>query len=136
PGPLYERIRSLARATKASPFMVVQAAVAALLTRLGAGTTKSAPKAAPRSTSKSASESAPAKSTTKSVPAQTSEAPARASGHTNRAASRGDYTVRGGDTLSGIAERHGTTWRKIYAANRAVIGGDPDLIMPGQRLDL
>jgi LysM repeat protein len=97
----------------------------------GSATTKSAPK----STSQSASKSAP-KSTTKSAPAQASEAPARASGHTNRAASRGDYTVRGGDTLSGIAERHGTTWRKIYAANRAVIGGDPDLIMPGQRLDL
>ncbi|MER5920796.1 transglycosylase family protein [Streptomyces mirabilis] len=97
----------------------------------GSATTKSAPKAASKSTSKSAS-----KSTTKSAPAQASEAPARASGHTNRAASRGDYTVRGGDTLSGIAERHGTTWRKIYAANRAVIGGDPDLIMPGQRLDL
>ncbi|MFC9641033.1 transglycosylase family protein [Streptomyces mirabilis] len=93
----------------------------------GSATTKSAPKAASKSTSKS---------TTKSAPAQASEAPARASGHTNRAASRGDYTVRGGDTLSGIAERHGTTWRKIYAANRAVIGGDPDLIMPGQRLDL
>jgi LysM repeat protein len=90
----------------------------------GSATTKSAPKAAPT------------ESTTKSAPAQASEAPARASGHTNRAASRGDYTVRGGDTLSGIAERHGTTWRKIYAANRAVIGGDPDLIMPGQRLDL
>ncbi|WP_328981633.1 transglycosylase family protein [Streptomyces mirabilis] len=98
----------------------------------GSATTKSAPKAAPKSTSKSA----PTKSTTRSAPAQTSEAPARASGHPNRAASRGDYTVRGGDTLSGIAERHGTTWRKIYAANRAVIGGDPDLIMPGQRLDL
>ncbi|MFF0124625.1 transglycosylase family protein [Streptomyces mirabilis] len=97
----------------------------------GSATTESAPKAASKSTSKSAS-----KSTTKSAPAQASEAPARASGHTNRAASRGDYTVRGGDTLSGIAERHGTTWRKIYAANRAVIGGDPDLIMPGQRLDL
>ncbi|MFF4727970.1 transglycosylase family protein [Streptomyces mirabilis] len=102
----------------------------------GSATTKSAPKAAPKSMSKSASKSAPTKSTTKSAPAQASEAPARASGHTNRAASRGDYTVRGGDTLSGIAERHGTTWRKIYAANRAVIGGDPDLIMPGQRLDL
>ncbi|GDY48199.1 hypothetical protein SANT12839_090810 [Streptomyces antimycoticus] len=38
PGPLYEQVRALARATKASPFMVVQAAVAALLTRLGAGT--------------------------------------------------------------------------------------------------
>lgn len=80
--------------------------------------------------------SAPTESRAKSAPAQASEAPARASGHTNRAASRGDYTVRGGDTLSGIAERQGTTWRKIYAANRAVIGGDPDLIMPGQRLDL
>ncbi len=71
----------------------------------GSATTKSAPK----STSQSASKSAP-KSTTKSAPAQASEAPARASGHTNRAASRGDYTVRGGDTLSAIAERHGTTW--------------------------
>jgi nucleoid-associated protein YgaU len=98
----------------------------------GSATTKSAPK----STSKSASKSAPTESRAKSAPAQASEAPARASGHTNRAASRGDYTVRGGDTLSGIAERQGTTWRKIYAANRAVIGGDPDLIMPGQRLDL
>jgi nucleoid-associated protein YgaU len=102
----------------------------------GSATTKSAPKAAPRSTSNSASKSAPTESRAKSAPAQASEAPARASGHTNRAASRGDYTVRGGDTLSGIAERQGTTWRKIYAANRAVIGGDPDLIMPGQRLDL
>ncbi|MFJ1607689.1 transglycosylase family protein [Streptomyces sp. NPDC088253] len=102
----------------------------------GSATTKSAPKAAPKSTSKSASKSAPTESTAKSAPAQASEAPARASGHTNRAASRGDYTVRGGDTLSGIAERHATTWREIYAANRAVIGGDPDLIVPGQRLDL
>ncbi|WP_329534813.1 LysM peptidoglycan-binding domain-containing protein [Streptomyces sp. NBC_01450] len=98
----------------------------------GSATTKSAPK----STSKSASKSAPTESRAKSAPAKASEAPAHASGHTNRAASRGDYTVRGGDTLSGIAERQGTTWRKIYAANRAVIGGDPDLIMPGQRLDL
>ncbi|WP_143677414.1 LysM peptidoglycan-binding domain-containing protein, partial [Streptomyces scabiei] len=45
-------------------------------------------------------------------------------------------TVRRGDTLSGVAARHGTTWRQVYAANRAVIGGDPDMIVPGQRLDL
>ncbi|WP_406479445.1 transglycosylase family protein [Streptomyces sp. NBC_01615] len=78
------------------------------------------------------------KSTPKSAPSKSKppKAPARPSGHTNRDASRGDYTVRGGDTLSGIAARHATTWRKIYAANRAVIGGDPDLIVPGQRLDL
>ncbi|MFI6492689.1 transglycosylase family protein [Streptomyces sp. NPDC050564] len=82
----------------------------------GSAVTKSAPKSAP-STSKP------------------SKAPARPSGHTNRGSSRGDYTVRSGDTLSGIAARHGTTWREIYAANRAVIGGDPDVIVPGQRLD-
>lgn len=62
--------------------------------------------------------------------------PSRPVGHADRGSSRGDYTVRQGDTLNGIAARHGTTWRQVYAANRAVIGGDPDLIVPGQRLDL
>ncbi|SOB81284.1 amino acid adenylation domain-containing protein [Streptomyces sp. 1331.2] len=37
PEALYARIRGLARSAQASPFMVLQAAVAALLTRLGAG---------------------------------------------------------------------------------------------------
>jgi nucleoid-associated protein YgaU len=55
---------------------------------------------------------------------------------TGRSASRGDYTVREGDTLSTIAARHGTTWQRIHAANRAVIGDDPDMIVPGQRLAL
>ncbi|MEU2930901.1 transglycosylase family protein [Streptomyces sp. NPDC007251] len=73
--------------------------------------------------------------TTKSAPAKT---PKRPAGHTNRSESRGtgDYTVREGDTLSVIAARHGTTWQRIYAANKKVIGDDPDLIVPGQRLAL
>ncbi|MFE1291857.1 transglycosylase family protein [Streptomyces sp. NPDC058751] len=74
----------------------------------------------------------------KSVPAKREPArtPARTPDHADRGSSRGNYTVREGDTLSGIAARHGTTWRKIYAANRSVIGGDPDLIVPGQRLEI
>ncbi|GAA3774538.1 LysM peptidoglycan-binding domain-containing protein [Streptomyces chiangmaiensis] len=85
--------------------------------------------AATRSSSGSATtESAPSK--------QPAKAPERSTGHTGRGSSRGDYTVRSGDTLSGIAERHGTTWERLYARNRAVIGGDPDLIVPGQRLEL
>ncbi|WP_373466066.1 hypothetical protein [Streptomyces sp. V3I8] len=28
------------------------------------------------------------------------------------------------------------TWQRLYAANRAVVGGDPDVIVPGQRLKL
>ena len=68
------------------------------------------------------------------------KAPERASGHTHRGSdrgsSRGDYLVRPGDTLSGIAARHGTSWQRLYAANKAVIGGDPDVIVPGQRLEI
>ncbi|MEU9917523.1 transglycosylase family protein [Streptomyces sp. NPDC051001] len=87
-----------------------------------------------------ASGSAPAVSsgsaTTKAAPSKPSKAPARYRSHADRGASRGDYTVRKGDTLSGIAARHRTTWQAIHAANKAVIGGDPHLIVPGQRLEI
>ncbi|MFE6165758.1 transglycosylase family protein [Streptomyces sp. NPDC056486] len=48
------------------------------------------------------------------------------------------YTVVRGDTLSGIAEERRVSggWRQLYDANRKAIGGDPDLITPGQRLAL
>ncbi|MFC8130846.1 transglycosylase family protein [Streptomyces sp. NPDC057302] len=48
------------------------------------------------------------------------------------------YTVVRGDTLSQIADerRVGGGWRQLYEANRTTIGGDPDLITPGQRLAL
>ncbi|MET7383541.1 transglycosylase family protein [Streptomyces sp. NPDC005526] len=69
----------------------------------------------------------------KAAPAQErAKAPARTTGHTDH----GEYTVREGDTLSGIAARHGTTWQRLYAVNQTVVGGDPDLIVPGQRLVL
>lgn len=53
-------------------------------------------------------------------------------------------TVRPGDSLWSIAARHlapgasdaqvDAAWRAWYAANRPVIGADPDLILPGQLL--
>lgn len=43
------------------------------------------------------------------------------------------YTVRSGDTLSGIAERHGTTWQHLAKLNDLA---NPDLIHPGQALKL
>ncbi|MFF5403941.1 peptidoglycan DD-metalloendopeptidase family protein [Streptomyces misionensis] len=48
------------------------------------------------------------------------------------------YTVVRGDTLSGIAEDQHVPggWRPLYAGNRATVGADPDLILPGQRLTL
>ncbi|MYU25337.1 transglycosylase family protein [Streptomyces sp. SID8352] len=56
----------------------------------------------------------------------------------SRAGTARMYTVVTGDTLSGIADdaevRGG--WHRLYQANRATIGSDPDLIVPGQRLAL
>jgi murein DD-endopeptidase MepM/ murein hydrolase activator NlpD len=51
---------------------------------------------------------------------------------------RESYTVARGDSLSGIAsaERVQGGWQRLYAANRGVVGADPDLILPGQRLTL
>ncbi|WP_329246840.1 LysM peptidoglycan-binding domain-containing protein [Streptomyces sp. NBC_01478] len=93
-------------------------------------------KSTTKKSTKSTSGSTTKKSTRKATPSQPAETPARGTNNASRGTSRGDYTVREGDTLSGIAAEHGTTWRKIYAANRSVIGTDPDLIVPGQQLDL
>jgi len=49
------------------------------------------------------------------------------------------YTVQKGDSLSKIAKHHlgdANAWRRIYEANKATIGDDPDKIFPGQKLKL
>jgi nucleoid-associated protein YgaU len=49
------------------------------------------------------------------------------------------YTVKKGDSLSKIAKRvygDAQQWRKIYEANRDIVGDNPDLIHPGQTLKL
>ncbi len=46
----------------------------------------------------------------------------------------GNYTVGAGDTLSTIARANGTTWQQVYADNRDVIGGNPNVLRIGQRL--
>ncbi|MFJ8229796.1 transglycosylase family protein [Streptomyces sp. NPDC094448] len=49
---------------------------------------------------------------------------------------REGYTVARGDSLSRIADTKNVQggWPKLYEQNRATVGSDPDLIMPGQRL--
>jgi nucleoid-associated protein YgaU len=48
------------------------------------------------------------------------------------------YTVKSGDTLSTIAERENVNggWQALYERNRNMVGGNPDLILPGQVLAL
>jgi hypothetical protein len=48
-------------------------------------------------------------------------------------------TVHSGNTLSGLAAQycgatHTNDWTGIYAANKATIGSNPNLILPGQKL--
>ncbi|WP_316526575.1 transglycosylase family protein [Kitasatospora brasiliensis] len=61
--------------------------------------------------------------------AATQQAP-HAAGH--------DYTVRAGDTLSTIAAAQGVSggWQALYQENHATVGGNPNLILPGQVLHL
>ncbi|MFJ3903738.1 LysM peptidoglycan-binding domain-containing protein [Streptomyces sp. NPDC090025] len=54
-----------------------------------------------------------------------------------RAASLTHAVVKG-DTLSKIARKYSVSggWKSLYQANRAVVGADPGLIHPGQKLSL
>ncbi len=47
------------------------------------------------------------------------------------------YTVQSGDSLSKIAKKlygDANNWHKLYDANKTLIGDNPDMIQPGQRL--
>lgn len=47
------------------------------------------------------------------------------------------YTVVKGDNLSAIAKKFGLSgWKELYEVNKGVIGGNPNLIYPGQKLTI
>ncbi|MET8178087.1 transglycosylase family protein [Streptomyces sp. NPDC005336] len=90
-----------------------------------------APQSGPKVLKASAKESRPTKQVKQSKPTPTS-----LPGHASTKSGR--YVVVSGDSLSGIADAYdvGGGWKALYATNRAAIGGDPDLIHPGQKLSL
>ncbi|WP_338699439.1 transglycosylase family protein [Streptomyces sp. Q6] len=60
--------------------------------------------------------------------------------HASRGDERGEgaYTVRSGDNLWDIADAQDVDggWAALYDLNKKEVGSDPDLIIPGQSLDL
>lgn len=57
-------------------------------------------------------------------------------GEQPQATGQDTYTVKSGDSLSKIAKHYygdANAWKKIYEANKATIGSNPDLIKPGQQ---
>ncbi|MFE7762586.1 transglycosylase family protein [Streptomyces sp. NPDC057438] len=59
-------------------------------------------------------------------------------GGASREAVEGGYTVRVGDSLTGIVNSLGLDggWRTLYSENESTVGTDPDLILPGQTLEV
>ncbi|WP_431942988.1 transglycosylase family protein [Micromonospora marina] len=95
----------------------------AAATRSERATTKAAPKkAAPKRAA--ARKATPERAATRVAPRPSTGA--------------GTYVVRRGDTLSeiAVAQRVDGGWRALHERNRAVVGDDPGLIFPGQRLRL
>ncbi|MET8626240.1 transglycosylase family protein [Kitasatospora sp. NPDC004669] len=70
----------------------------------------------------------------KVAPGRSSAKPAHSAPATEKNTSGGGYTVRSGDTLSGIAAKFGVDTDSLYSKNARTIGGNPDLIFPGQTL--
>ncbi|MFJ3698948.1 transglycosylase family protein [Streptomyces sp. NPDC090052] len=91
--------------------------------RTGTGTRTGARTAKPRSETEPRTRPAPS---------------ARPAASTAPAAHPAAYTVVTGDSLSGIAESENVSggWHRLYEGNRRVVGADPDLIRPGQRLSI
>ena len=104
----------------------------------GASGAKAAPKAAPKAAQKPATKAAP-KAAKKATPKAAPQAAPKAKAAPASSAPKNgaDYTVKAGDTLSGIAKELGVKggWTVIFDRNRDIIS-DPDLIFPGEKLDI
>ena len=65
-----------------------------------------------------------------------SQAPATTPATTPKPTATKTYTVVSGDNLSEIAAKYGMTWQTLYAANKSVVGSNPNLIRPGEVLTI
>ncbi|MGH6654754.1 MAG: transglycosylase family protein [Actinocrinis sp.] len=73
--------------------------------------------------------------THKSAPATTHHYSAPSTTHKVYTTGAHSYTVVSGDTLSKIAAKEGVSnWRTLYGENVSTVGGNPNLIFPGQVL--
>ncbi|WP_424637117.1 transglycosylase family protein [Embleya sp. AB8] len=112
-----------------------------------AGSTTPSKKAStPKSTPKKVDATPQSETPKKSAPVAKSEPLAKSESVTKSESAttvettsvEGTYVVKSGDTLSGIAAASHVSggWQSLYAKNQGVVGTNPDLILPGQKLVL
>ena len=58
----------------------------------------------------------------------------KSAGLNNKGNIEKEHIVKKGENLSTIAKQYNTSWKKIYEENKEVIGDNPNLILPGQKL--
>jgi len=82
----------------------------------------------------SSSSSSASSASSNSTPASTGTTTSTATPQTGS----GNYTVKSGDTLSSIAAANGVSggWESLYQANASTVGSNPNLIYPGQKLEI
>ncbi|MEU8132024.1 transglycosylase family protein [Streptodolium elevatio] len=122
----------------------------------GTSNTKPTTKTAPKTPTKPSTQQAPSKPSTKtptktptkpSTPTKPAtkpttvapqSVPVQAPAKPSAAPAAGEYLVQSGDTLSQIAAAHDVAggWQALYTKNQTVVGANPDLIFPGQKLAL
>ncbi|MER6303971.1 transglycosylase family protein [Kitasatospora sp. NPDC001539] len=97
-----------------------------------------APKAAPKAAAepKAAPKAAAPKAAAPKAAEAKQDAAKSWTGSNDAKPAKGSYTVKSGDTLSAIAAAQGLDWHDLYKNNAKVIGGNPDLILPGQTLSI
>ncbi|MFH8386473.1 transglycosylase family protein [Kitasatospora sp. NPDC018058] len=95
-----------------------------------------APKAAAPKAAAPKAEAAPKAAAPKADAAPQKDAAKSWTGFNDAKPAKGSYTVKSGDTLSAIAAAQGLDWHDLYKNNAKVIGGNPDLILPGQTLSI
>lgn len=67
------------------------------------------------------------------------QAPKESYAKSSKSAGGRSYTIKKGDTLQEISQKYyGTTknWRRIYNANKAKIGSNPDKLTAGQKITI
>jgi len=103
----------------------------------GTGSSSSSSSSSSDTSSSSSSSDTSSSTPSSSNNSSSSSSSDNSSSSSSTSSSSGTYTVQSGDTLSSIASKEGISdWHSLYTNNESTLGSNPNLIYPGQVLNL